>query len=202
MKALRKLRKTIIPKVFLILLFLICCLVGYMTFRYYYNVSGQFPFTQEFILVLVGVISTVLVTAILLIQQSNLDLRKEEKVILLAQKKTIYMSIIEKVAKMVDKRVIDKRGISEIRIINHKLSMFGSIPVVDNFNNILDLMLDSLRNGVLSEEQAEEIMHSIARLTFDMRVDLLGEIEGGDTSEVLDSIISNSIDIEQADDEV
>ncbi len=191
--------KSIVSRSILTVLFVIASVIGFAVFRFYYNVSTEFPFTQEFILVLLGVISTVLITAILLIQQSKLDLRKEEKVLLVNQKNTIYMGIIEEVSMIADNRDFEPKSISRLKILNHKLSIVGSILVVRNFNKTLDLLLEGLEKKCMTEPQAEELMHSIAELTFYMRADLLGEnleeIDG-----VMGDIISNSKDIEQVED--
>lgn len=183
----------------LTLLFILACLIGFATFRFYYNVSVNFPFTQEFILVLLGVISTVLITAILLIQQSKLDLRKEEKVILLGQKNAIYMGIIETITRITDGRRFDREKISHLKVLNHKLSLIGSVEVVINFNRSLDLLIESFSDEKMSDNQAEEIMHSIAELTFHMRGDLIG-YDAELATVVREGIISNSKDVEIVED--
>lgn len=48
------------------LVFILTMVIGYSSFRYYYKISDEFPFSQELLLVFLGAIATVPITALLL----------------------------------------------------------------------------------------------------------------------------------------
>ncbi|WP_428545856.1 hypothetical protein [Profundibacter sp.] len=70
------------------LLYIVAMVAGYFAFRLLYGVGDSFPFSQELLLVFLGAIATILITALLLNQQTELELRKEGQVLLLDQKST------------------------------------------------------------------------------------------------------------------
>ncbi len=53
---------------------------GYWFLRYAYQVADAAPFSQEIVLVILGTIITILITAILLNKQTEVELKKEENI--------------------------------------------------------------------------------------------------------------------------
>ena len=87
----------------------------YFMFRAMYLVEEPLPFAQEMTLVFLGAVVTIALTAALLNRQTELELRKEGRVIILQQQCDIYMSCIEKVAEIVEKSEHDERLIDDLR---------------------------------------------------------------------------------------
>lgn len=175
-------------------------LAGYLLFRAMYFAGQPVPFAQEMVLVFLGAVVTIYLTAALLNRQTELELRKEGRVIILQQKADIYMACVEKVAELVETEVRDPQLIDQLRVLTHKLAIVGSAPAVDRFCAVLDRLLDGLKDGDMSDAEGEAVMHAVADLTAAMRGDILQEagLEGG--SDVVEAIRRNSRRVEALDD--
>ncbi len=169
---------------------------GYLGFRYFYGVSGDFPFSQELLLVFIGAVATVLITALLLNQQTELELRKEGQVLLLDQKTTIYSALIDHIGEIVEKGAMSAEQYAELRVLNHKLAMLGSAPVIRHFNAVLDRLDAAMRDQSIAADEQDAVMRAVATLTYHMRRDLLGHVGGEDDSAVLDDIHANNAELE------
>ena len=76
-------------------------------FRSMYLAEDILPFAQEMTLIFLGAVVTIILTAALLNRQTDLELRKEGRVIILQQQCDIYMACIEKVAEIADKLTLE-----------------------------------------------------------------------------------------------
>lgn len=179
---------------------LLVLVFGYPLFRQIYDASESLPFAQETILVFLGAVATIFLTAVLLNRQTELELSKEGRVLLFDQKNAVYMAAIEKIAEIVEEQRHDPRLIDELRVIGHKLAIVGSAPVIRAFRTVLDLLLGGLRDGALDNKDAEDIMHAVAEVTFAMRQDLLTEIGAGWEQAEREMIVGNSQRMERLDD--
>lgn len=74
--------------------------------------------------------------------------------------------------------------------------MLGSADVVHNFNAVLDRLDEIATDNNLQSGERDDIMRAVAVLTYHMRHDLLGQIEGEDRARVLQDIIANNADLE------
>ncbi len=174
--------------------------IGYLVFRYFYQISGDFPFSQELILVFIGAVATVLITALLLNQQTELELKKEAQVLLMQQKTDVYFALIDHIGDIVENNRMDSAALNDLRILNHKLAMIGSPEVIGNFNSVLDALERASRDDSIAGAERNEIMHRVAQLTFYIRQDLLGTTgsEDGD-AQLLEDIIANNRDLQDGD---
>lgn len=173
---------------------------GYAVFRWMFFAGEGAVFVQETILVMLGAVATIFITATLLNRQTELELRKEGTVLLLEQKNAIYMAAIEKVADIVEGRRYDDDLIDDLRVLNHKLAIVGSGEVIAAFHEVLDQLQSGLRRGELDEQGAENVMHAVAEVTVAMRADLLAETGEATDPEVQEAIRSNSRGMERLDD--
>jgi len=189
-------KKLIENKQVILFLYIVAMVAGYFAFRLLYGVSDNFPFSQELLLVFLGAIATILITALLLNQQTELELRKEGQVLLLDQKSATYMALIEHIGEITEKGRLDPEALAELRVLNHKLAMIGSADVIGQFSDVLRRLDDSTRDQSISDAEQAQIMQSVAVLTYHMRRDLLGRIEGEDDQQVLQKIVANSNDLE------
>ncbi len=172
----------------------------YLLFRTMYFSDYAQPFAQETILVLLGAVVTIALTAALLNRQTELELRKEGRVIVLQQRTDIYMSCIEKVAEIVETVRHDAALIDELRVLNHKLAVVASASVVTRFEAVLDGLLAGLSDGALSGQDGEEIMQRVADLTAAMRGDVVEDPDSQLIATVSTAIRRNSRRMEQLDD--
>lgn len=169
---------------------------GFLVFRYFYEVAGDFPFTQEMLLVFIGAIATVLITALLLFQQTELELRKEGQVLVLDRKAEIYAALIEHLGEITEKGRLSDEALAELRVLNHKLAMLASAEVICQFSQVLDRLDAATADELVDPEESRRITRAVAVLTYWMRRDLLGRIESEDEDDVLAAIKANSEDLE------
>ena len=171
----------------------------YFMFRAMYLVEEPLPFAQEMTLVFLGAVVTIALTAALLNRQTELELRKEGRVIILQQQCDIYMSCIEKVAEIVEKSEHDERLIDDLRVLNHKLAVVASEEVLTCFEAVLDTLLAGLTDGVLVEADGEKVMQSVADLTSAMRSDVV-QSTAPTSKNTAETIRRNSRRMERLDD--
>ncbi len=172
---------------------------GYFAFRAMYFAGAPMPFAQEMVLVFLGAVATIYLTAALLNRQTELELRKEGRVIVLQQKNEIYMACIEKVAEIVEAERHDPELIDELRVLNHKLSVVGSSEVIGTFEAVLERLTAALRDGLLSGGDAQSVMTAVAEMTSAMRKDILQEVGAGEEKLTRAIILRNSGRMERLD---
>ncbi len=180
----------------LLALLLATLAAGYLAFRYFYGISADFPFSQELLLVFIGAIATVLITALLLNRQTELELRKEGQVLLLDQKAAVYTAVIEHVGEIVEKGRMDKAELYELRVLNHRLAMIASAGVIAQFREVLARLDKAMGDNRMEQAEKDHIMRAVAVLTYHMRRDLLGRIVGEDEAAVLEDIVASNADLE------
>ena len=110
-------------------------------FRSMYLAEDILPFAQEMTLIFLGAVVTIILTAALLNRQTDLELRKEGRVIILQQQCDIYMACIEKVAEIVETARHDAKLIDELRVLSHKLAVVASAGVVSSFEQVLESLV-------------------------------------------------------------
>ena len=142
-------------------------------FRSMYLAEDTLPFAQEMTLIFLGAVVTIILTAALLNRQTDLELRKEGRVIILQQQCDIYMACIEKVAEIVETARHDAKLIDELRVLNHKLAVVASAGVVSSFEQVLESLQSGFADGTLSDGDGEGVMNAVADLTIAMRSDVL-----------------------------
>ena len=124
-------------------------------------------------LIFLGAVVTIILTAALLNRQTDLELRKEGRVIILQQQCDIYMACIEKVAEIVETARHDAKLIDELRVLSHKLAVVASAGVVSSFEQVLESLQSGFADGSLSDGDGEGVMNAVADLTIAMRSDVL-----------------------------
>ncbi len=178
------------------ILLILSIVTGYLGFRYFYGISADYPFTQELLLVFIGAVATVLITALLLNQQTELELRKEGQVLLLDRKSEVYGALIEHIGEIVEHGRMSDEQLAELRVLNHKLAMFGSAEVIEHFSKVLGCLDAAVGDDAIAREESARIMREVAVLTFYMRRDLLGRIAADDGAPLLAAIKANNEDLE------
>lgn len=142
-------------------------------FRSMYLAEDKLPFAQEMTLIFLGAVVTIVLTAALLNRQTDPELRKEGRVIVLQQQCDIYMACIEKVAEIVETARHDEKLIDELRVLSHKLAVVASAGVVSRFERVLESLQSGFADGALSDADGESVMTAVADLTIAMRSDVL-----------------------------
>jgi hypothetical protein len=169
---------------------------GYFFLRLAYNISDKTPFTQEIILVILGTLATILITALLLNKQTSVELEKEQSVKFIDLKTHTYEELINTIEEMVLVENIDNRNLTKLRFHTHRLAIFASPDVLKEYRNFLDVFDETIkRDRNVSMDDANALSQALAKLTIYIRSDLIGELDlqsGEQVKKISKQIIENS----------
>ena len=193
-------RKYAVRDIIYVIAAILLVVISYFFFRLLYFSGSPMPFAQEMILVFLGAVATIYLTSALLNRQTELELRKEGRVIILQQKSDVYMACIETVARIVEGGCHDAKLIDELRILNHKLAVFASSSVIQAQELLLQQLLSSLSDGQISNADGNEIMNKLTEMTSAMREDILHEIGLEEADMTRKILLRNSANMEKLDD--
>ncbi len=166
----------ITKKLLLMLLTAVTVVGGYAFLRYAYGVTDSMPFTQEIVLIILGTVATVLITALLLNQQTAVEIEKEQSIKFIELKTKTYEDLIDRIEEMSLVEQIDSRDLIRLRFIMHRLAIFSSPEVLNEFHNFLRVLTDCVANGTI-QDNSTEISMALANLTIQIRKDLIGEMD-------------------------
>lgn len=174
--------------------------VAYALFRWMYYAGEAIPFAQEMVLVFLGAVATIYLTAALLNRQTELELRKEGQVLLFQQKHEVYMAAIEQVAEIVERGTHDAALVDDLRVIGHKIAVVGSAEVVRAFREVLDRLVRGFGSDhMLDTRDAGAVMEAVALLTVSMRRDMLQGADPEAEEGIRDAIVGNSAQMQALD---
>ncbi len=150
---------------------------GYAFLRYAYHVADRFPFTQEIVLVVLGTVVTVLITALLLNKQTAVEVQKEQNIKFLELKRKNYEDLINQIEDIVLSENITDEDIVRFQFITHRLAISSSPPVLEEYHNFLEALNAAARDRSITGEDPRKLSESLANLTIKIRADLLGEAD-------------------------
>ncbi len=147
---------------------------GYAFLRLAYDFSDEFPFTQEIILVVLGTIATIVITAALLNRQTELELRKEQQVKTFELKAQFYVELIDFIEELVSKRQIAEADLVRMKFLTHKISVIASYDVLKEYENFLETFYGIARDMTIAKLESRSLSEHLSRLCSEIRMDLLG----------------------------
>lgn len=148
---------------------------GYLFFRRAFYVADAFPFVQEVILVILGTIVTVLITALLLNKQTLVEMQKEQNLKYFELKAKTFERLFDRVERFITQREITDRDLIELWFITHRLAVVATPPVLEEYRRFLQIFNRVARDGTVSPTDASELSEALARLTVEIRRELMGE---------------------------
>jgi len=180
----------------LMLLSAIVFVGGYFFLRLAYHMADKMPFTQEIILIVLGTIATILITALLLNKQTSVELEKEQSVKFIELKTETYQSLIDTLEEIMLLETVTQDELTKLRFNTHRLAIFASPDVLKEYRNFLDVFNKYIVSDKhVSVEDEDFISEALAKLTVYIRADLVGELdaESSKTSkQISDQIIANA----------
>ncbi len=174
-----------------VLLSLLTFLIGYLFLRTGYYASVKNPYAQEMILIVLGTIATILITAALLNKQTELELSKEYGVKLFELKSQIYLDLINFLEKIVVDENLTKKDLVTLEFLSHKISLVGSPQVLQEYSNFIDIIKNAVQDYKISETDFDKISAALANLSFKIRYDLIQK-ESNETLNI-ENIIKKNI---------
>ena len=159
--------------IYLILTF-ITLIAGYAYLRYAYKVTDTTPFTQEIVLIILGTIATVFITALLLNKQTEVEIEKEQNIKFLDLKATTYEKLLDLMEDIADKDLLTDKDITKLQFITHRLAIFASPAVLNEYSNFLKVVSNLSKDGTLNNDD-QQLAEALGKLTVQIRFDLLNE---------------------------
>ena len=83
-----------------LILSLITLIAGYAYIRYAYHATDSFPFTQEIVIIILGTLTTIFITALLLNKQTAVEIEKEQNIRYIELKTAIYQQLLNLLEEM------------------------------------------------------------------------------------------------------
>ena len=157
-----------------LVLTLLTLVAGYAYLRYAYKVTDTMPFTQEIVLTILGTLATVLITALLLNKQTEVEIEKEQSIKFLDLKASTYEKLLDQLEEMSLMSSFGDEEITKLQFITHRLAIFSSPNVLEEYNRFLKVIDEISRDGNISQDM-EVLSEAIGKLTIQIREDLLDE---------------------------
>jgi type II secretory pathway pseudopilin PulG len=162
----------------LMLLSAIVFVGGYFFLRLAYNFTDTMPFTQEILLIVLGTIATILITAMLLNKQTSVELEKEQSVKFIELKTQTYQKLIDTIEDIMLSDEVHDNELTKLRFHTHRLAIFASPAVLKEYRNFLNVFNDKIaKDKNVSMEDADLVSDALAKLTIYIRADLVGELD-------------------------
>jgi len=165
---------------------------GYAFLRYAYKVTDSFPFTQEIVLIILGTVATVFITAMLLNQQTSVEIEKEQRIKFLDLKTSTYEKLLDLLESMSVVDNFTERELTKLQFITHRLAIVASPGVLAEYRSFLKIILKiSGDNSFIGD--SEKLHKALSELTKQIRHDLIGDVPSeGYTDEYVNNLISQN----------
>ena len=170
-----------------LLLSFITFIGGYIYLRFAYNATSDIPFVQEIVLVVLGTIVTIAITAALLNKQSEVELEKEQRVKVFDLKSELYFDLIEFIETLLKKSEISDRDMTTLEFLTHKISIIANPAVLKSYNEFLKVVKKTGKDKIINTLESDELSEELARLCSEIRYDLMpkGEQKVDDIKKVI-----------------
>ncbi len=177
-----------------LLLTLLTFLAGYVFLRLAYKATDEFPFTQEIILIVLGTIATIVITAALLNRQTELELRKEQQVLTFELKSQFYVELINFIEKVIAERKLSNRAKLQMKFLTHKISIIANYDVLKEYENFLETFYNIAQDNNISVLESQELSKALSHLCSEIRWDLLGDadLNEADEQKISQQILRNA----------
>ncbi len=172
-----------------IILTLITFIAGFIFLHSAYFASSENPYAQEIVLIVLGTIATILITAALLNKQSELELEKEHRLKVFELKSNLYLELIDFIEKIVNKHKITDEELIYIEFLTHKISIIAHPNVLKEYSNFIDILKKVTSDKTISTKESDELSLQLAKLSVKIREDLLNN--NNDEEEIEKIIIKN-----------
>ena len=154
---------------------LLTFVAGYVFLRLAYGVTDEFPFTQEIVLIVLGTIATIIITAALLNRQTELELRKEQQVKTFELKAEFYVALIDFIEGLISASKITDEDRLRMKFLTHKISIIASPAVLEEYEKFLEVFYKIAKDDAISKMESKTLSERLSHLCSKIRQDLLGD---------------------------
>jgi hypothetical protein len=150
-------------------------IVGYAFIRYAYTATDHFPFTQEIVLIILGTLATIFITAMLLNKQTAVEIEKEQNILHLNLKTSTYQELLNLLEEMNLSEKFTNKELVRLQFITHKLAIIASADVIKEYQSLLNTIKEiSVDVSFVGDEP--RLHQSLSRLTIQIRQDIFGKV--------------------------
>ncbi len=178
-----------------LLLSVLLVIGGYLWLRAAYDVAEDWPFTQEVLLVILGIVATVLITALLLNKQTEVELEKEWSIKFADMKANIYLSLLDHIEHLLTAGGMTPEDRIKMQFLTHRLSLVADPDVLAEYQRFLEVFAEASADSTYSPAEVRQVNEALARLTAVIRRDLVGETDsrsGWESEEIREQILRNT----------
>ncbi|HFA51726.1 MAG TPA: hypothetical protein ENJ95_22145 [Bacteroidetes bacterium] len=166
---------------------------GYLFLRSAYFKTEDIPFAQEIVLIVLGTIATIAITAALLSKQSEVEIDKEQRVKIFELKSNLYFELIDFLEKIILKSTINEKDLVKLEFLTHKISIIASSEVLSEYSNLLKAIKTSAMDNKINSYESDIWSQKLSVLCAEIRCDLVPENEASITKDSL--TIKNNTDV-------
>lgn len=165
--------KPITKQLLYLALALATLVAGYAYLRYAYKVTDETPFTQEIVLIILGTVATIFITALLLNQQTAVEIEKEQSIKFLELKARTYEKLLDLMENMSLVDNFTAAELTHLQYITHRLAIVASPDVLNEYQNFLRVVYKISGDNSFSGD-TQLLADALGALTVKIREDLLG----------------------------
>jgi len=147
--------------------------VGYIFLHFAYSAAADIPFAQEIVLVVLGTIATIAITAALISKQSEVEIEKEQRVKIFDLKSQLYLDLISFIESMILKGKLEKMDMLHLEFLTHKISVIAKIDVLKEYSEFIDIIKKVSTDEKISPMESDEISIKLSKLCGKIRYDLI-----------------------------
>ncbi len=147
--------------------------VGFIYLKLAYYRSESFPYAQEVILIILGTIATISITAALINKQSEVELEKEQRVKIFDLKSSLYIDLINFIESLILKGKLEDRDLLHLEFLTHKISIVASYEVLKQYTDFIDAIKRISEDAKISSLDSDIISEELSELCGKIRYDLI-----------------------------
>lgn len=152
--------------------------------------GGQAPqYASEIAAAVFGGLLTIVVTAIMLHKQTEVDMKKDRSAKMLEAKLALYEKLMEEVGQILsgtseakpDGAEAEERPSTKnirdhvvaVQVLSQRLAVLGSISVVESFSEFAAVFAKAARDDKLNDREKDELLDALGRISVQMHADIL-----------------------------
>ena len=166
-------------------------IAGYLFLRFAYNAAAKIPFAQEIILVVLGTIATIAITAALISKQSEVEIEKEQRVKIFDLKSRLYIDLISFIETLILKGTLESKDLLHLEFLTHKISIVANINVLKEYSEFIDIIKKVSKDKNISPMESDEISLKLAQLCGKIRYDIIQKEKDSDVN--IENLITRNI---------
>ena len=152
-------------------------IIGYIYLRFAYSSVQDIPFAQEIVLIILGTIVTIAITAALLNKQSEVEIEKEQRVKIFDLKSNLYFDLIEFIETILKKSEITEKDLVTLEFLTHKISVVANLNVLKAYSDFTKVFKETALDSKINALESDTISAELARLCGAIRYDLINKEE-------------------------